>query len=190
MIHYWGVSTPVPTGARNARMRQTVGDMVRSLAVVLGVIGLIMLLTWRPNPDPVREVDPLPQFSLASAQADFPVVVPDIEGLRATSVRWEPTQYSREVPVWHVGYVTSGDEYLEITQSSASNEEFLENELIGIVGEGEKSISNENWLIFDGPDSRALVNVTPEVTTVVSGTVTLPELEAAVSSLSTSPGLD
>ena len=190
MIHYWRVSTPVPTGKRNARMRQTVGDMVRSLAVVLGVMGLIMLLTWRPNPDPVREVDPLPQFSLASAQADFPVVVPDIEGLRATSVRWEPTQYSREVPVWHVGYVTSGDEYLEITQSSASNEEFLENELIGIVGEGEKSISNENWLIFDGPDSRALVNVTPGVTTVVSGTVTLPELEAAVSSLTTSPGLD
>jgi hypothetical protein len=190
MIHYWGVTMPVPTGKRNARMRQTVGDMVRSLAVVLGVIGLIMLLTWRPTPDPVREVDPLPQFSLASGQADFPVVIPDLEGLRATSVRWEPTQYSRDEPVWHVGFVTEGDEYLQITQSSASNEEYLKNELTGIFPEGEKLISNENWLVFEGPDSRALVNVTPEVTTVVSGTVTLPELEAAVNSLTTSPDLE
>jgi hypothetical protein len=89
-----------------------------------------------------------------------------------------------------VGYVTAGDEYLVITQTSATNEEFLENELIGVFGEGEKSISNENWLVFEGPDSRALVKVTPEATTVVSGTVTLPELEAAVSSLTTSPDLE
>lgn len=181
---------PVPTGARNARMRKTVGDMVRSLAVVLGILGLIMLLTWRPNPDPVREVDSFPQFSLASAQADFPVVVPDIGGLRATSVRWEPTQYSRESPVWHVGYVTSGDEYLKIIQSAASNEQFLKNELIGIFGEGEKLIANENWLVFQGPNSRALVKVTPEVTTVVSGTVTMSDLEVAVESLTTISGLE
>ena len=29
---------PQPTGRKNARMRQTVGDMVRSLAVVLGSV--------------------------------------------------------------------------------------------------------------------------------------------------------
>jgi hypothetical protein len=190
MIHYWRVTTPVPTGKRNARMRETVGDMVRSLAVVLGVIGLIMLLTWRPNPDPIREVDPLPQFSLAGGQADFPVVFPQLDGLRATSVRWEPTQYSRDEPVWHVGFVTAEDEYLEITQTSAANEEFLKNELTGIFGEGEKLIANEKWLVFEGPDSRALVKVTPEVTTVVSGTVALPELEAAVKSLTTTPDLE
>ena len=171
-------------------MRQTVGDMVRSLAVVLGVIGLIMLLTWRPSPDPVREVDPQPLFSLASGQANFPVVVPEIEDLRATSVRWEATQYSRDEPVWHVGYVTAEDEYLEITQSAATNEEFLKNELIGLIAEGEETIANESWLVFEGPDSRALVNVTPEATTVVSGTVTMPELEAAVNSLISSPGLE
>jgi hypothetical protein len=89
-----------------------------------------------------------------------------------------------------VGYVTAGDEYLEITQTSATNEEFLENELTGIFGAGEKLISNENWLVFEGPDSRALVKVTPEVTTVVSGTVTLAEIEAAVNSLTASPDLE
>ena len=171
-------------------MRQTVGDMVRSLAVVLGVIGLIMLLTWRPNPDPIREVDPRPQFSLASGQANFTVVLPEIDGLQATSVRWEPTQYSQEEPVWHVGYVTAGDEVLKITQSATTNEKFLENELLGTDSVGEMLILNQNWMVFEGPNSRALVNVTPEATTVVSGTVTLPELEAAVESLTTSPALE
>ena len=60
LIHDGGVSTPVPTGKPNARMGQTVSDMVLSLAIVLGVIGAIMLVTWRPTPDPVREIDPLP----------------------------------------------------------------------------------------------------------------------------------
>ncbi len=171
-------------------MRQTVGDMVRSLAVVLAVVGVIMLVSWRPAPDPVREVDPLPLFTLASAQAEFSVVIPEVEGLRATSVRWEPTQFSQEEPVWHVGYVTAGDQYLKIAQSAATNEEFLKNELVGITAEGEESIASASWLVFNGPDSRALVNVTPESTTILSGTVTLPELEAAANSLVTTPVLE
>ena len=172
MIHYGGVSTPVPTGKPNARMGQTVGDMVRSLAIVLAVIGAIMLVTWRPAPDPVRELDPLPLFALANTQVNFPVFVPEISGIRATSVRWEPTKFSQNEPVWHVGYVTAEEEYLI-------------NELAGVTAEGEKSIAGLNWLVFDGSDSRALVHVTPDSTTVLSGTVSAPELEAAARSLAT-----
>jgi len=80
-----------------------------------------------------------------------------------------------------------GDEYLKITQSAATNEEFLKNELIGVIPEGEKLIANKTWLVFDGSDSRALVNVTSEATTVVSGTIPMLELEAAVNALVTSP---
>ncbi|MFM7597881.1 MAG: DUF4245 family protein, partial [Actinomycetota bacterium] len=47
-----------PTGRPNARLFQTVRDMVISLAVVLGVIVVVLLLTLRPQPDPVRVVDP------------------------------------------------------------------------------------------------------------------------------------
>ena len=126
MIHDGGVSAPIPTGKPNARMGQTVSDMVLSLAIVLGVIGAIMLVTWRPTPDPVREIDPIPLLAFANSQADFPVLVPQIAGLRATSARWEPTKYSQNDPVWHVGYVTAEEEYLEITQSAASNEEYVD----------------------------------------------------------------
>ena len=187
MIHDGGVSAPIPTGKPNARMGQTVSDMVLSLAIVLGVIGAIMLVTWRPTPDPVREIDPLPLLEFANSQADFPVLVPQIAGLRATSARWEPTKYSQNDPVWHVGYVTAEEEYLEITQSAASNEEYLINEIAGITAEGEKSIAGQDWLVFDGSDSRAFVHVTPDSTTVLSGTVSAAELEAAVASLASTP---
>jgi hypothetical protein len=187
MKHYWVVTTPVPTGKRNARMRHTVRDMVLSLAVVLGVIGLIMLLTSTPNPDPVREVDPISTFTLASAQASFPVVIPELDGLRATSVRWEPTQYSQSEPVWHVGFVTASQEYLQVAQSATTDEKFLSNELLGVTASGEETISGQSWLIFDGGNSRAMVNVTPKATTVVSGTLELVELKEAVESLKTLP---
>ena len=187
MIHDGGVSAPIPTGKPNARMGQTVSDMVLSLAIVLGVIGAIMLVTWRPTPDPVREIDPIPLLAFANSQADFPVLVPQIAGLRATSARWEPTKYSQNDPVWHVGYVTAEEEYLEITQSAASNEEYLINEIAGITAEGEKSIAGQDWLVFDGSDSRAFVHVTLDSTTVLSGTVSAAELEAAVASLASIP---
>ena len=187
MIHDGGVSEPIPTGKPNARMGQTVSDMVLSLAIVLGVIGAIMLVTWRPTPDPVREIDPIPLLAFANSQADFPVLVPQIAGLRATSARWEPTKYSQNDPVWHVGYVTAEEEYLEITQSAASNEEYLINEIAGITAEGEKLIAGQDWLVFGGSDSRALVHVTPDSTTVLRGTVSAAELEAAVSSLAPIP---
>ena len=57
----------------------------------------------------------------------------------------------------------------------------------GITAEGEKSIAGQDWLVFDGSDSRALVHVTPDSTTVLSGTVSAAELEAAVASLASIP---
>ena len=39
-------------------MRQTVGDMVRSMGLVLALIAVILLVTLRPQPDAVKVVDP------------------------------------------------------------------------------------------------------------------------------------
>ena len=75
-----------PTGRPNARLGQTVRDMVLSLAVVIGVVAVIMLITLRPQPDPVRVVDPTPALLSARAEAGYPVVYP--EGLDAA---WRPT---------------------------------------------------------------------------------------------------
>ena len=169
-------------------MKQTVGDMVRSMAVVLAVVGALLLVTWRPDPDPVRVVDIDPLVIVATAQADYPIVVPTLPGLRPTSVRWEPTEESGEIAVWHVGYVTEGDQYLEITQSTASDPLFLERE----TGNGEISglieIDGQQWQYFTADTGNSLVGLLGGVTTIIQGTGTESELTQAVRSLT--PAID
>ena len=153
------------------------------MAVVLAVVGALLLVTWRPDPDPVRVVDIDPLVIVAIAQADYPIVVPTLPGLRPTSVRWEPTEESGEIAVWHVGYVTEGDQYLEITQSTASDPLFLERE----TGNGEISglidIDGQQWQYFTAGTGNSLVGLSGGVTTIVQGTGTESELTQAVRSL-------
>lgn len=158
------------------------------MAVVLAVVGALLLVTWRPDPDPVRVVDINPLVIVATAQADYPIVVPTLPGLRPTSVRWEPTEESGEIAVWHVGYVTEGDQYLEITQSTASDPLFLERE----TGNGEISglidIDGQQWQYFTADTGNSLVGLLGGVTTIIQGTGTESELTQAVRSLT--PAID
>ena len=158
------------------------------MAVVLAVVGALLLVTWRPDPDPVRVVDINPLVIVANAQADYPIVIPTLPGLRPTSVRWEPTEESGEIAVWHVGYVTEGDQYLEITQSTASDPLFLERE----TGNGEISglieIDGQQWQYFTADTGNSLVGLLGGVTTIIQGTGTESELTQAVRSLT--PAID
>ena len=86
--------------------------MVRSLAVVLGAVALVLLVTWRPQPDAVKVVDVAPFAALATEQAPFPILQIPLDGYQPTSARWQPTLESDEAPVWFVGYVTPSGEYL------------------------------------------------------------------------------
>jgi hypothetical protein len=165
------VSNPVPTGQPNRRLGQTVGDMARSLAVVLAVVGVVLLITWRPQPDAVKVVDVDPFFALASDQAAFePLRVPPaLDGYRPTSVRWQATAESSGESVWFVGYVTPSDGYLQISQSLASTEDFLLEQTANGLAAGELEIDGVIWDRYESDGRRSLVRQS-DVTTVVSGT--------------------
>lgn len=187
MLHDGGMTEPVPTGKSNARMRQTVGDMVRSMAVVLAVVAALLLVTWRPDPDPVRVVDTATIMTVASNRAPFPILVPTLDDLRATSVRWEPTNESGDVPVWHIGYVTPDDHYLQLTQSNVAEPKYLEEqtlngEIVELI-----AIDGSEWQLYRAGDETALVNMSDGVTTVVRGTGSKESLVAAVQSLEQAP---
>lgn len=171
-----------PTGRPNARLGQTVRDMVLSLAVVLAVIGVILLITWRPAPDPVRVVDPTMTLALARAQADYPVLYPaDLDVTwRPTSARWEITPASAPDPAWHVGFVTPDDAYAQLGQSSTQDPSYVEDQ----VGAADPSGEWEGWLRYDSAEQRALVRVQDGVTVVVSGTAPWPTLQVLAERLS------
>jgi len=178
-----GVTDPQPTGRRTRPMRQTVGDMIRSMVVVLAVVAAILIVTWRPKPDPVRTVDITQALVTARSSADFAVEVPVLPELRATSVRWEPTESSQGNLVWHLGYVTPSDEYLQVSQSRAAGEAFLaEQTARGEPGES-VTIAGGQWQVFTAPERTSVVRVDDGVTTIVSGTGPLDQVMTIAATL-------
>jgi hypothetical protein len=167
-------------------MRQSVGDMVRSLAIVLLAIGAIMLVTWRPQPDAVRVVPIDQQLVLAMMQADFEVLVPVglADDWRSTSVRWEPTEASGIAPVWHVGYVTPSDEYLQFTQIAAQvsptdveSTSFIAEQTLSGSPSATVTVDGKEWQRWESSERSSLVRVTDSDVTVVSGTGEWSEIE-------------
>lgn len=80
------------------RTKRGVRDLVLSMAVVGLFVAFLFVVVWRPAPEAVKVVDPLPMLQVAREQADYPVLAP--VGLddqwRATSARFE--QGSRRPP--------------------------------------------------------------------------------------------
>jgi hypothetical protein len=171
-----------PTGRPNARLRQTVRDMLLSLAVVFAAIAAILLITWRPAPDPVRVIDPTPTLALARAQAEYPVLYPaDLDAAwRPTSARWEITPASEPDPAWHVGFVTPEDAYAQVGQSATDDATYVAEQ----VGQAEPAGEWQGWLRYESTDQRALVRVDGGVTIVVSGTAPWPTVQLLAERLS------
>jgi hypothetical protein len=188
MGHDCHVTSPdvQPTGRRNARMRQTVGDMARSMAVVLVVVAVIMLLAWRPDPEPVKVVDVAPAITLAVAQAPFAVSAPTglPAGWRPTSARWETTADSGEEPVLHLGYVTPSDEYAQVTQSAAHTAAYLDEQTAGGEPAGQLTLGDVVWERLATKDRRSLALTRADASvTVVSGSADWEELTELADSM-------
>ena len=184
MRHHDHVSStmPEPTGRPNARLAQTVGDMGRSLAVVIAAVAVILLITHRAQPDPVRVVSINAPLMLANMQATFPVEVPQgREGYRLTSARFA----GKPIPVWHLGYVTPDTQYVEVEQSATTKLKFLEAQLAKTTPAGSAVINGATWNVYDGNSQHALIRQVNGVTTAVSGTASINELKAVAGSLAT-----
>ena len=173
------------SGRAHSRMRQTVWDMVRSMAVVLAVVAVIFILAWRPTPDPIRVVDPAPVIAQAVAQAEFEVLAPAglDEGWRPTSARWEPTAESGDDLVLHVGYVTPTEEYAQVVQSTDTSAPFLAEQTTDGVATGSQDIAGTAWERWESEKRRSLVRTDAGSAVVVSGTASWEDLVALAASL-------
>lgn len=153
------------------------------MGLVLAIIGVIMLLTWTPNPDPVREVDIGQALVAAQADAGFAPLVPAMADLRPTSARWQVTDASDGVRVWHVGYVTPAGEYLQVTQAQIADPNYIaEQTLEGVVGET-VTVDGTDWQIYEAPNRTSVVSTDAGVTTIVGGSGTVDSVLTAAGSL-------
>lgn len=158
--------------------------MVRSLAVVLALVGVLVLVTYQSQQQEVRTVDVSAVAAQAQRQAPFDLLVwaaPDVA--QATSVRWQATEGSGGIPVWHLGYLVNGEDYLQISQSATTDVRFVPEQTAGGKAAGELAIGDARWQRYEQPNRRSLVGIEAGVTTVVSGTLDWPALEKAAGSI-------
>lgn len=182
---------PQPTGRSNPRLRQTAADMIRSLAVVLGVVAVILIITMRPQPDPIRTIDPSLALAQARVSAEYPVLFPAglTEDWRPTSARWEPAPQTGDVPVWHLGLITPQGDYVQVTQTASTAPRWVEEQIDGGRPDGEGPAGWQRYANATG--DRALVTVVDGVTIVVSGTAPFDVLSDVADRLSpTAPAAD
>jgi Protein of unknown function (DUF4245) len=171
--------------ARRPRGRETVGDMVRSLAVVLGVVAVVVLLTLRDDPSPkVSVVGYAQQLQETRHQAAYDVLAPVGlgTGWKATSARGST---DGGATTWHLGFVTPDGHYAAIEQSDGPVQGFLDAHVDGARRAGSVTVSGVAWQRLDDgkPETRALVLRGDGVTTLVTGSASFTELRRLAAAL-------
>jgi len=178
------------TAGSSARGRQGVGDMVRSMAVVLLLVGGLVFFTVRTSgtTDPVIEVDYSAGLAAARLDAPYDLLAPiGLEGYRATSVRYDD---EAGATVWHLGFVTPAEAYIGLDQTDGPREEFVTDLTEGAGATGQMvTIGGAQWERYDGgtrgPEDqvRGLVRMDGTVTVLVSGTADWAAIEEFTAAL-------
>jgi hypothetical protein len=159
--------------------------MVRSLAVVVVLVGIIVVFNVAGQPDEVvRDVDYVSAAEQARQQASYDVLAPASlpSGWKATSAR---TSAGGGAVHWHLGLVTGADDYAAVEQTDGARAGFIRELAEGATRAGRVTIAGEPWRKLEGgePEERALVRTDGGVTTVVAGSATWAELQTLASSL-------
>lgn len=172
---------------------ESVGDMVRSLGLVLAVVAVLLVITIRSPGQEVRVVDYAQTLRLAGAGAPFPLLdaVGLPEGWRATSAYYDPPQRTGLPGVvrWHVGWLTPSGEYAALEQGNGTAADLLEEQLGESDPTGASTVGTQTWQRHEGSSGRrALLRSSGGVVTVVHGTAGWPDLELLAASLSAASG--
>jgi len=175
-------ATPAP---RRPRGRETAGDMVRSLALVLVLVGVAVAFYLAGRPDPVvRDVEYAGALAQARLSAPYDVLGPQPlpDGWRATSVR---AVVDGGASTWHLGLITAAGSYAAVEQSDGERRDFVDRFADGASPAGSSTVEGSTWRRLEGgtPEERALVRAEGGVTTVVAGSASWAELEELAASL-------
>lgn len=159
--------------------------MVRSLAVVLVLVGVIVGLNVAQQPEPVlRDVDYPAALDGAQQGVDYVLAGPDPlpPGWRVTSAR---TDRVEAATTWHLGMVTASDAYAAVEQTDGPRKDLVEVHAGGAAAAGSTTIGGRTWQRLSGgdPEPRALVLVADGLTTLVVGNASWAELRELAASL-------
>lgn len=174
-----------PVAADKQRGKQTVRDMVISLAVILLAAWVIYLFVPHDSSaEPtVKPVSYRVELDSARRAAPYPVAAPQglSEDWRATSVKYEGD--GENGAAWHLGFMAPGDQYAAVEQTDLGrSDKFVEDVTHGAAKTSRtQDVGGEEWTRWKGEKYDALVREEPRengrtYTTVVTGTASYERL--------------
>ncbi|MEU9180196.1 DUF4245 domain-containing protein [Streptomyces sp. NPDC048550] len=163
--------------------KQTVWDMVRSLAVIgVVVAGIYIFVPHDEKADPTRVVDYRVETITARRAAPYPVAAP--AGLpaqwRATSVTFD----RKASNAWHLGFLDPQGQYVAIEQSSDASAKRVAALTQQAKATGQtQQVGDLAWERWEGEKYDALVRQEQGHVTVVAGTASFEGLGAMAAAL-------
>ncbi|QES49940.1 DUF4245 domain-containing protein [Streptomyces venezuelae] len=163
--------------------KQTIWDMVRSLALIgLVVGGIYIFLPHDDKADPTRVVDYRVETITARRVAPYPLAAP--VGLpqewRATSVTYK----KKDAHAWHLGFLDPDNQYVAVEQSSDPSDAYLAKVTQQATATGQQQqVGGVAWERWDGPKYDALVRTEQGHVTVVTGTASFEQLAKMAAAL-------
>ncbi|MFJ8160873.1 DUF4245 domain-containing protein [Streptomyces sp. NPDC096136] len=163
--------------------KQTVWDMVRSLAVIgVVVAGIYIFIPHDDKADPTRTVDYRVETLTARRAAPYPVAAPVglPEQWRATSVTFE----RKNANAWHLGFLDPEQQYVAVEQSTDASKKNLDRLTQKAAPTGQtQQVGDRAWERWDGEKYDALVRQEQGYVTVVTGTASFERLGAMAAAL-------
>lgn len=174
-----------PATAGRGRGRGSVGDMVRSMLLVLVFVGVLVAFNAVGQPDPVlRRLDYPAAIDSAQARADYPLAGP-----RPLPAGWTVTSArlgsATGALTWHLGMVTSAGSYAAVEQSDGTRAELVAVTAEGGRRAGTARVGGRTWQRLEGgdPHPRALLREDGGVVTVLAGDASWRDLRVLAASV-------
>jgi hypothetical protein len=171
---------------RKSFAEQSFGDLLRSIILLLLIIGAVWAVNTVVSPDdeqlPVRAVQYQEQLVVARNQADYPVLAP-----RGLAGGWVPTsvdlQSSGGTLRWHLGFLTPAKEYVGLEQGDVKPQALALRHTGDLQRSGTVAIEGRPWRLYHGETDTALVHRRGDVITIVVGTANAEVLMSFARSL-------
>ena len=175
---------------KKRRGTETLGDMSRSLGLVVAVVALVFLVSRAPGSDEkeLRPVTYSDDVASARRAADFPVYAPP-----QAPPGWTPTSgYVRAAEgegatvVLRIGFVTAAGSFAGTAQGDGDRQALLDD----VAGEeaqevGDAVVAGLDWQVLRDGDTTSYVRDVDGSTLVVTGDADRAELELLAAALTT-----
>lgn len=120
--------------AAKRRARQTVINLILSLAATVGLVIVMVLVVPRDDSNQIKHVDYVAVATEAKQATGQPLLVPEIpSGWWSNSARWSSKPSDGTDSSWYVGFVGPKNQYVGITQTFKTNPTWLAFQLQGLI---------------------------------------------------------